>query len=201
MTDYVFNEEQAAKADDIANRIDTSGAYVGKFLRAEATVSQSGTEGIVFEFDGGSSGRGEFTLWTRKEDGSTAFGMNFLQSIMLMLGLRGLKSAPGKVMKWSDDANARVEEDGEVFPDLVGRSIGIVLQKELTTKRSGGDSYRLNLYGVFHHESRLTASEIKERKTTPMKLDKLLKGLKDKDSRKASAEPTQPSMTAAGGGF
>lgn len=195
-----FNEELAGKADDFANRLDTSGAYIGTFLRAEATTSQAGTEGIVFEFDGGSAGKTEFTLWTRKEDGSTAFGMNFVQALMLMFGLRNLRSVAGKVMRWDEDANGRVEQDGEVFPDLVGKRIGVVLQKELTTKRSGGDSYRMNLYGVFHHESKLTASEIRERKVQPAKLDKLLKSLKDKDNRKASAEPAQPSMAPAPSG-
>lgn len=197
--EITFNEEQAAKADDIANRIDTSGAYVGVFTRAEATESQGGTQGIVLELDAGSSGRSEFTLWTRKEDGSSAFGMAFVQSIMLMLGLRGLSSKSGKVSRWDNDANQRVEVDGEVFPDLCNKPIGVVLQKELTSKKSGGDSYRMNLYGVFHPTTRLTASEIKERKTAPAKLEKLLKSLKDKDSRKAgAAEPAQPSMTPAG---
>jgi len=194
MSEYSFNEEQASKADDFANRLDTSGAYVGVFTKAFGTKSQSGTEGITLEFDTGSAGKAEVTLWTRKEDGEPAFGMNFLQSIMMMLGLRGLKSTSGKVDQWDNDAGKRVEQDGEVFPELLNRRIGLVLQKELLTKRSGGDSYRMNVYGVFHHESKLTASEIKERKVQPAKLDKLLHSLKDKDSRKANAEPAQPSM-------
>lgn len=197
--EFTYNEEQAAKADDIANRIDTSGAYVGVLTRAEATESQGGTQGLVLELDAGSAGKCEFTLWTRKEDGSSAFGMAFVQSIMMMMGLRGLRSVAGRVSRWDNDTNQRVEVDGEVFPDLLGKRIGLVLQKELTSKKSGGDSYRMNLYGVFHHESRLTASEMKERKTMPAKLDKLLKSLKDKDSRKPSAaEPATPSMTPAG---
>lgn len=139
-------------------------------------------------------------LWTRKEDGSNAFGMNFVQSIMMMFGLRGLKSAPGKIMQWDDDAGQRVEVDGETFPELCSKRIGLVLQKELTSKKSGGDSYRMNLYGVFNHETKLTVGEIRERKTTPAKLDKLLKSLKDKDSRKATTtEPAQPAMAPTGG--
>jgi len=194
MSEYSFNEEQASKADDFANRLDTSGAYVGTFTKAFGATSQKGTEGITLEFDAGSAGKTEVTLWARKDDGEPAFGMNFLQSIMLMLGLRSLKSVTGTVEAWDNDANKRIEQDGEVFPELMGKRIGLVLQKELTTKQSGGDSYRMNVYGVFHHESKLTASEIKERKVQPAKLDKLLKSLKDKDSRKAHAEPAQPSM-------
>ena len=200
--EFTFDQDQASKADDNANRLDSSGAYIGAFLRAEATESQAGTTGIVLEFDGGSAGKCEVTLWTRKEDGSSAFGMNFLQSIMLMFGLRGLASKPGTVMVWDNDTNQRVEAEGETFPDLTAKKIGLVLQKELTTRQDGRDGYRMNIYGVFHPETKLTASEIKERKATPAKLDKLLKSLKDKDNRKhQAAEPAQPSMTAPTGSF
>lgn len=196
--DYTYNEDQAAHADDNASRLDTSGAYLGVFTRAEAVTSQSGTQGILFEFDGGSGGRCEFTIWTRKADGGDAFGMNFLQAIMLMFGLRGLRAVEGRVMRWDEEAGERTEQDGKVFPDLCNKRIGLVLQKELTTKKSGGDSYRMNLYGVYHAESKLTASEIRERKVQPAKLDKLLKSLKDRDSRKADAAPA-PAMNLPGG--
>lgn len=195
--EYTYNEEQASKADSMADRIDTGGAYVGTFLRAEAVESEKGTQGVLFEFEAGSAGKAEFTLWTVKDNGEAAFGMNFLQSILLMFGLRGLKAVSGLVERYDYDAGKRIEEEGEVFPDLVGKKIGVILQKELTTRQSGGEGFRMNCYGIFHHETRLTASEIRERKVTPAKVDKLLRSLKDKDSRKAKAEPAQPSMAVA----
>jgi len=196
-TNYEFDENQASKADSAADRIDTSAAYVGVLTKAWAVESQSGTTGIGLHFDAGADGKTETTIWTVKENGEPAFGMAFLQSMMLMFGLRSLKAEPGLVEEWDDDANKRIEVEGEIYPELCGKRIGLVLQKELTSKKSGGDSFRMSIYGVFHHESKLTASEIRERKVKPMKLDKLLKGLKDKDNRK-KAEPDQPSMAAAG---
>lgn len=201
MSSYDYDPDAAGHADDVANRIDESAAYVGQFKRAEAVVSQQkGTEGMLLEFELPNGGSTEFTLWTRKADGTPIFGMNQLQAILTIFNLKGLSSVPGTVQEYDADLGKRVEVDGEVFPDLLKKPIGVILQKEKYTSNSGRDSYRMNLFGIFHPESRLTASEIKERKVKPEKFEKMLRGLKDKDSRKKKeAEPSQPAMGADGG--
>ena len=187
-TTYEFNEEMASKADDVALRIDTSGAYIGKFTKAFAVVSQEkGTEGIEFDFETEQKEHASFTLWTRRADGSDIFSQNLVQAMMGLMGIRGLKAIAGKVSKYDADSNKRIEVEGEVFPDLAEKKIGLVLQKELTTNKSGGDGFRINLYGTFDARTKMTASELRERATEPRKLDKMLKSLKDKDSRKPSA--------------
>lgn len=196
---YDYDENAASHADDIANRIDTGGAYVGTFKRAEATVSdQKGTHGIIFEFEAPGGGAIEATLWTRKADGSAIFGDNIVQAIRTILNVRGkLESSPGTVMKWEE--GKKVEAAGDVFPQLCGKRIGVVLQKELYTNGSGRDSYRMNLYGVFDADSKLTASEIKEGVKEPKKLQRMINSVqKNKDSRTAAtAEPAQPAVGAA----
>jgi len=203
-TTYDYDEQAAGHADDIANRIDQSNAYIGTFKRVEAITTGKGTEGIHFEFEAPGGGSTSFDLYTRKPDDNgdmkTLFGLNLVQALMCILGVRGLKSSPGKVGAWED--GKRVEVDGERFTDLEGKKIGVVLQRENYTKQAGGDSYRMNLYATFHPESRLTASEIKERKVQPEKLERVLRGLKNKDSRKAAtAEPAQPPLTAPAGDY
>lgn len=201
-TSYDYDDEAAGKADDVASRIDTSAAYIGKFKNVFATKSSKGTEGITFEFTSPGGGSADFTCWTRKEDGTATFGMNQVQAMMSLLGLRGLRAAPGKFEAYDNDAGKRVEQDGEVFPDLIGKDIGLVLQKELYTKNNGAEGYRMNLYGVFHPVTKFTASEIKEKKATPEKLEKMLRTLKNKDSRRAvEAEPAQPVVGASEGGY
>lgn len=201
--EYNYNEQSAVKADDAASRIAEQGPYVGKFVRAEAVLSaRTGTHGIAFAFEAPGQGTTDFTLWTQKEDGTPIFGMNMVNAIMFLIGVKSLKSAPGKVERYDEEARARVEVDGDVFPDLCNKPIGIVLQKELYSKDSGGDGSRMNLYGLFQPETKLMMSEIKERKTTPVKLERLLKGLKVKDGRKAVAnEPAQPSLGVAAGEY
>lgn len=201
--DYDFDPDAAGHADDNANRIDHSAPYLGSFTYAEKVVStQKGTKGLRLGFDDGHGGKCELQLWTEKSDGTKLFGFNFVQAIMHIMGLKGLKSVKGKVYEWNDETKKRrdKEVDGEVYPDLLNKRVGLVLQKELKTSQGGKDFFDMNIYGVFHPETRLTSSELKDKKTKPEKLEKLVKGLRDKDSRKkAEKEPDQPNLGAEGG--
>jgi hypothetical protein len=193
---YDYDESRATKADDAASRIAEAGPYIGQFKKAYAIEAQSGAQGITFEFDSPGNGTTEFSLYTLSKDGEPIFGANMVNAIMFLLGVKKLTSETGKVEKYDPETKTREEQDGEVFPQLCNKPIGIVLQKELYTKANGSrDGVRFGLYGVFQPETKLMMSEIKEKKTSPVKLDRLLKGLKVKDSRKAEvAEPGQPSV-------
>lgn len=194
--EYGYDPEAAGKADDVASRIDTSAAYIGRFKIAHAIKSaKTGTEGIHFEFNSPGGGSASFDVYTRKEDGTPTFGQNQIQAMMAILGLRGLKSKIGRFEAWDNDEGKRVEVEGETFPDLCDKDIGLVLQKEKYTKNDGKEAFRMNLYGIFHSVSKLTASELKEGKVQGEKLEKMLRSLKDKDSRKAvTPEPAQPQV-------
>lgn len=202
---YDYDEANAVKADDAASRLTDNGAFVGVFKSAEAVKSdKTGTHGIAFVFDSPGNGNAEFTLWTRKADGSDVFGKAQVDAIMFLMGLKGLKGVTAKVQRWAENDKGdreKMEVDGKVFPDLCNRPIGVVLQKELYSGKNGSGE-RMNLYGLFQPETKLMMSEIKERKTTPVKLERLLKGLKTKDSRKAQAdEPAQPAIGAGAGDY
>lgn len=193
MAEYVYDSEAASKADDVANRIDQSAAYVGQFAVVHAIESTKGTTGLHFEFESPGGGKAGFDCWTHKEDGTPVFGNNQVQAMMAVLGLKGLKSVEGKHEAWED--GKRVEVEGEVFPELCKKDIGLVLQKEKYTKGDGKEAFRMNLYGIFHPVTKFTSSELKEKKAKPEKLEKMLRALKDKDSRvAATAEPAQPTV-------
>lgn len=195
MAEFSYDPEAAGKADDVASRIDTSAAYVGQFKVVHEVTSSKGTTGLHFEFTSPGGGSASFDCWTHKDDGTPTFGNNQVQAMMAVLGLKGLKSVLGKFEAWDNDEGKRVETEGEVYPELCGKDIGLVLQKEKYTKNNGGEGFRMNLYGIFHPVTKFTASELKEKKAKPEKLEKMLRSLKDKDSRKAGvAEPAQPDV-------
>lgn len=196
--EYEFTEEQEIAADKAASRLTEGGGYIGKFTRAEAVVSgQKGTHGIAFTFDVPGSGACEFTLWTMSADGKILFGGNFVAAMAKLMNVPKVKSVPGKVLQWNETTNEREEVDGEVFECLCNKPIGVVLLKELYTDQKGIDRERLGLIGVYHAETRLTASEIKEKKVKPEKYMRLLKQAeKPKDQRKKSSNPAQPGMGA-----
>lgn len=203
-TFYAYDEEAAVAADNIANRINENGPYIGKFTRAEDLTASKGTKGIYFEFECPGGGKTGFTLWTKKEDGSIInVGHNKVMAMLTIFGLKhGLRAQPGTVQKWDEDEGKRVDADGLVFTDLIGKDIGLVFQKELYTGNDGKDRDRMDLVMSFDAVSKLSASEIKERKAKPEKLEKVCKGLKTRDNRKKQeAEPGQPAIGAPAGDF
>lgn len=199
--EFTLDPEALGGADKNADRITESGAYIGVFKRvAQVRARDSDAAGLEWEFERtGSGGDATFTIYTKKKDGSTNdSGMAQVQALMYLMGVKELKPVPGKVRGWDDESKQFVEKDGKVYPDLCNKPVGVFLQKELTSKKNGADSFRWNLFGQYQAETRLTVSELRDRKTKPEKFDKYLRGLKDKDNRKASAaEPDQPSMGAS----
>ena len=198
--DYEFNEQQVQEADKAADALTDCGAYIGTFTAVNGIDAASGAKGLEFHFTANGVGETAFNLYTHGKDGQEIFGMNQVQAIMFILGVKSLKATKGKVTKWEDDGTgkrAKVEGEGDTYPALCGKAVGVVMQRELYTTGKGGSGARMNLYGVYQAETKLMASEIRNKVQKPQKLDRLLTGLKTKDSRKAAqVESAQPSMGA-----
>jgi hypothetical protein len=199
---YEYNESAAVKADNAASRITEGGAYVGAFKKVWAIESEGGAKGMSFVFDAPGNGTVEFTLYTIGKDGSEIRGANYVNAMMFMLGLKRLESVEGIAEVYDKDAGARVEVAVDEFPAMCNKPIGLMFQRELSSY-NGRTTDRLNLEAVYQPETKLLLSEIKERKTVPVKYDRMLKLCgKVKDTRKAeSAEPSQPSVGAVAGEF
>lgn len=194
--EFEYDAERAASADKAADRITEQGAYIMSFPIVEGFTTDGGAKGMRFHCDAKGVGTAQFTLYTHSKEGKETFGVAQVDAMMCLLGLKRLKSVTGPVKKW--EGNELVDSEGDRYPDLEGKDIGVVLQTEKYPKQNGTTGERFNLYGLFQAETKLMASEIKERKTTPVKLDRLLKGLKVKDTRKPQAdEAAQPSMGGA----
>lgn len=198
--EFEYNSERAATADKAADKITEGGPYIGRFKLVNGFRTDNGAEGMRFALNVPGTGSAEFTIYTKSKEGKDTFGVAQVDAMMLLLGLKRLKSERGTVEEWQDDGSGKrqlVETEGDTFPELQDKNIGVVLQLEKYTKQAGGTGERFNLYGLFSADSKLMASEMREGKTTPVKLERLLKGLKVKDSRKAIPEESaQPSMGA-----
>lgn len=202
---YDYDPEAAGHADDFANRINENAPYIGHFNKVEAVVSsEKGTQGVYFEFEAGDGGgKTNFTLWTKKGDGSIlGVGYNKLNAIQLIMGVKGMHGVPGKVQRYNADTGEREEVDGTVFLELLEKPIGLIMQKELYTGNDGVHRERMNPLMAFDPKTKLSASEIKERKVKPEKYEKAVKGLKTIDKRvQKASEPAQPAIGAAAGEF
>jgi hypothetical protein len=96
------------------------------------------------------------------------------------------------------------------YPSLMGKHIGLVLQREIgTNTNTGDDTDRLNIVAVFEANTGLTASEILDSKTKAERIDAIVKMIeanpvRDTRKRNATARPAATHTTAPAhddGGF
>lgn len=191
---YTLNPNAARDFDKIGNYLSETGKYVGQFTRAEKLISTNkGTHGIGFTFvSQGQSAR--FDLWTLSAQNEPLRGMNAVNAIMACLRLKSLSVAQAQVERYDYDSKQTIKVQAEVFPELMGKDIGLVLQKTEYEKmrdgyKTGETGWRLELVLPFEAASELTASEILDRKTEPKKLPTVIATLADR--------PLKPGTTSA----
>lgn len=180
---YNLNASDAKAAEQIGRFIRETGKYQGTITRAEAVKSKSGTDGIEFTFVADDGREAEYLqLWTMRVDGSHLPGYKLLMAIMACCKVKTLTPSSMMVKKYSRDAGAKVDVQITGFPELTGKKVGFLLQKEIYPKQDKSQGSRVLIYAAFQYGTELTAAEILESKTTPSALGKLVEGLHDRDS-------------------
>ncbi|MCW1877621.1 MULTISPECIES: hypothetical protein [Erwiniaceae] len=181
---FVFNPESAKKAGTSA-MLNETGAYEGVILHAHynfGTDSQSQTLELGFESNGLKANYLRINFINR--EGEQTFGMDTVSALLWAAGVRDAQP------------QQRQTPDGMVWalPAIEGKSVGLVLQKELRTKSTdGSDTYQMNIRHVFQVKTRLTYAELAD-KVPAEAIDKLLLSLKDVDKR----QPVAPNGAAPG---
>lgn len=203
-----FDPNAAKQADQISSAIIEAGKYVGTITRAEKLLSDKGTHGLGLSFKTDTGETADYLdLYTINASGESLPSMKTVQAILGCLGMRQV--ADGKITceKYNKDAKRREPVTVNGYPDLMGKRIGLLLQKELSTNnKTGADVERMIVVGVFQHDTELTVSEILARKTTPETLAKMVQQLMARpvrDSRKHGAQKppaANNSDSYAGGG-
>lgn len=198
--EFTYNEAAAFDADKGALQLTDAGAYVGTFTKAFAKTAESGATGIELQFTAPGVGVTSITLWIEK-DGKAIFGENFLNAMLFLMGLPGAKAVRGEVEVYDRDAGARVKQEGDTYPALCGKQIGVVFRKELYTTKDGMDGERLSLELLFQPETNLTFTELKKGIVKAQMQPKFLANLKVKDKRKKVVDTAQPDLGGISGEF
>lgn len=202
-----LDTNSAKAADSIASTIRESGKYIGTITRAEKLVSKSGTMGLGLSFRASDGSSAEYLdVYYQKGNGDALAGLKTVNAILACLGLREAKDGRIKFDRWNREEKRREPVEADGYPDLMGKRIGLLLQKELAThQHTGQDVERMLIFGVFSAETELTASEILERKTNPERLGKMLDALTARpvrDSReKAPRSNARPAAASTATGF
>ncbi|MFC4275533.1 hypothetical protein [Achromobacter aloeverae] len=193
MRNYQYDEDSAKQAG-VSSFIDATGKYIGKFVMAEAITSKKGTEGIEFSFESDDGRTANFLqCWTYNADGEPLYGLKMLNAILCCARLKTM--TPKEQMVQGKDGQRKAT----VFPGIIDRRIGLLLQREEYQKDNGDVGYKFNIYAPFHADTELMASELIEGKTEPQALAKALAGLADKpmQTRKRTSQPARQSENPA----
>lgn len=194
---YALDPQAAKAAESTGSRIAEKGKFKGKFTRAQHVVSEKGTFGIDFDFVAEGGQKARFAIYTQREDGTQVYGFKQLSAIMACLALRNLadpKDTPAKVYDF--DQQREIDVVVPQFIELLGKPIGLLFTME--EYRPG--KWRPNLAGAFQASTELVASEILDRKTQPLQLEKMVQALRDKPLRSGGGSIEEANRAAATAG-
>lgn len=200
---YKLNTSEAREGSGrLSSFIATTGGYPGIFTKAKSITASTGATGIEFDFLSKNTEQATFTLYTHNKDGEAIYGMKQLQALMAVMGLQGITPRAGLYEEWDHEEKAKVKKNGEIYPDLMNKPIGVVFQmEEYESQQDGSLKKRPNFFAPYHAQTKQMAAEILDQKPAAF-LDKVLMSLKDKLLKKTSAPPASnytPAATDASG--
>jgi len=195
MSAYTLDTEAAKQADNGSGRIQETGKYIGQFTKAKKVVSNQGTEGIEFSFESNHGQSADYlSVWTINKDGKQIYGFKQLMALMTCLRVKTIDSKAGEVEEYDTVAKQVVKRKAEIYPALMNKPIGVLLQMEEYEKKDGSTGERPVFAGFFDPQTEQTAAEILE-KREPEALTKMVASLvpikKLKGSRPAPAGDQQ----------
>jgi hypothetical protein len=171
---YNLDTNAAKEAASGGKRITTAGAYTGTIKYAWYEKNDKGTESvnIIFAADNGQQA-GPLSLYTHNGDGEELPSYKTFNSILACAKVRSVETKEGKITIWDYDRKEEVEKKKEVYPALVGKKIGLILQGEEYDGRNGVKT-RIIIYGAYEPSTRLMADEILNKQTEPKSLERCM---------------------------
>lgn len=176
MSNYqAFNlDTESAKQADSGGRIESTGKYVGIINTMEFVTARSGAQGFEINFESESKEYTTFTIWTVSKEGKPLSGVHKVNALLACASVRGLTPTDKELDKYDYDAGGKVKRICVVAPEMEGKQIGLLLQRENYVNNSGQNRHQMNFFASFNPSNELMAKEIIDRKTTPELLEKTL---------------------------
>lgn len=181
-------------------RIDTTGPYIGTITKAKHIIAGTGAIGIEFEFESQAGQSARFTLYTLNKDGQPIYGGKQLQALMAVLKLRSLTAKQATIEEYSFDTQQKEKVQAEIYPDLMGKTVGIVFQMEEYLNSNQDLKSRPNFFAPFDATTKQVAAEVLDQSKAE-KLDKMLATLKDKKLPAQQAAPAAQSVPIGADAF
>jgi len=184
-----YNQESAAKAGG-GEFLSQGGAYVVEITEAKFVTAKTKSAGIEFSIKTEDGLKANFiSVYYAKEpktQGGVGEPISGGQSVLnAMMGILRV-----------DRMTAVKSGDVWVCPEFTNKKIGMFLQKKLTNKANGDDSYGFELAVPFHPTDKRTMREIIGN-TPAQTIDRMTASYKDKDERKAKNGGTITGSTSS----
>lgn len=191
--EYTLDPELAKKAGQ-SLRISETGLYIGTITNAFACKSTQGTKGVELMFKADDGRTADYLqIWTRKQDGTSLMGEQVLHAIMTCTEQKSLTLQKGRIERGNKTF------DAEIFPELRGKRIAFLLQKEPYRKSDGTTGDSMLIYLPLEADTKRTAKEKLERAASGEHYKLTLSSLKDRPMREAQTaqRPSQASAAAS----
>ena len=173
MNNVIFQYDQdSALTSGASNYITEGGPYAGAIAEAKYVFGKNGKQSAGLEFTlSTDSGEAKYlSVWYQKADGTVnQYGYSLIQSMMGLCKLNTLTQ--------------QAKGDYSIAPEFTGKQIGLLLQKILTSKQDGSDSYKMEIKLAFLPQTRQTLKEALGREPAVV-VDQWAASLTVKDERK-----------------
>lgn len=174
MSTYSLDTDAAKQADTGGGRINETGKYVGMFTKAKKVLSTKGTQGIEFSFEAVNGQTADYlTVWTINANGEQIYGFKQLMALMTCLKVRDIDTKKAEVEEYDRDANGMVKRQAEVFPALMNKQVGVLLQMEEYEKKDGSVGEKPSFAGFFDAQTEQVATEVLDKSEARI-LEKLI---------------------------
>lgn len=189
-----YNQELAAKAGG-GEYLQQGGAYEVEITEAKYVTAGTGSSGLQFSVKTSDGLKGNYiNVYYAKKPASQGVagetitgGASILQAMMGVLRVERMTAVK--------------EGDGWICPEFTGKKIGLFLQKKLTTKLDGSDSYGFEIKVPFNPVDKRTLREIASN-TPAQTVARMAANYKDDDQRKVTSGSTGSAQSEGfGGGY
>lgn len=203
MTTYQRDDQLATQAEGrVGARIETSGAYTGRFTLAKERIARTGAKGIEFTFESDEGQLARYlTLWVTRANGERMdYGYGLLSALMVILGLDRVESKPAVIDEWQADTGQWLPTQVEVFDALMNKPVGVLLQRE-EREWEGRTQVGMRIVEFFDPRDRRTAAEILANAREAQSINRLIASLRPSVIRSAAPVAATPAGAATGSGL